>query len=241
MTGFESNIFGIILSASLTIKLVLLLLLFFSVVSWTIIFQKFSLIRKARIENRAFLALRRRLEDLIQLRKASVRLKQSPLVRVFLSALDRLDLNLAAVSSEGRQSNSGLDPRLKVRAVERTLRRSGEEQLAGLELYLSFLATTGNVTPFVGLFGTVLGIIDAFHEIGRMGSASIAAVAPGVSEALIATAAGLLVAIPAVVAFNYYNGCIRIMASEMDSFSTEFLSEIEEQLIPPVSMEVRPL
>ena len=89
---------------------------------------------------------------------------------------------------------------------------------------------TGNVTPFIGLFGTVLGIIDAFHEIGRQGSASIAAVAPGVSEALVATAAGLLVAIPAVVAFNYYMSRVRVMASEMESFSTDFLSLVEERL-----------
>jgi biopolymer transport protein TolQ len=98
-----------------------------------------------------------------------------------------------------------------------------------MEEYLTFLATTGNVTPFIGLFGTVLGIIDAFQEIGRQGTASIAAVAPGVAEALLATAAGLFVAIPAVVAYNYFVNRVRIMSTELEIFITECVVLLEQK------------
>ena len=203
MPGFETEIIGIILTSSLIIKLVLLVLLLFSIISWAIIFYKFSSFRKAVNENKAFLSLYWKIKNVVQLRKATTRFKQSPLVKIFLAGLDRVDpLILQKIDEEprNRQKSGNL---INIKSLDRILKRTGDEQLAGLEHYLSFLATTGNVTPFIGLFGTVLGIIDAFHEIGRQGTASIAAVAPGLSEALVATAAGLLVAIPAVVAFNY--------------------------------------
>lgn len=242
MLGFESKILGIILASGFTIKLVLLVLLFFSVLSWAIIFYKFSLFKKAFDENKAFLSLYWKIENLIQLRKSSVRFKQSPLVKIFLSGLDRINSEALTGKTEPVEAQTSR-PRsvsqLNIKMLERAMRRTGEEQLTGFERHLSFLATTGNVSPFIGLFGTVLGIIDAFHEIGRQGSANIAAVAPGLSEALIATAAGLLVAIPAVVAFNYYISRVRYMGSEIEGFSADFLTLIEEQYKTSTIVETR--
>lgn len=230
MSGFESEVIQMIIASSVVTKLVLVVLLFFSVFSWAIIFYKFSSFRKADNENKAFLALYWKVDDLVQLRKAAVRFKQSPLVKIFLTGLGRVDPELVLRSEEDLRLQEESTRHINVKILERTLKRTGEEQIAGLEHHLSFLATTGNVTPFIGLFGTVLGIIDAFHQISRQGTASIAAVAPGISEALVATAAGLLAAIPAVVAFNYYVSRVRIMASEMETFSTDFLSLMEERL-----------
>jgi biopolymer transport protein TolQ len=117
-------------------------------------------------------------------------------------------------------------------SVDRAIRQEGAFQVHRYEKALSFLATTGSTAPFVGLFGTVLGIIRSFHEIGMRGSASLATVAPGISEALVATAAGLAAAIPAVVAYNFFVQRIRGVASEMDQFTTEFLNLVERQLRP---------
>ena len=120
--------------------------------------------------------------------------------------------------------------------MERTASHIAQGQIARLESFLPFLATTGNISPFVGLLGTVLGIIDAFREIGTQGTASIAAVAPGVSEALIATAAGLFAAIPAVIAYNYFLTRIRRTAFQMDSVVVELLALIPAQSKPAGSM-----
>ena len=111
--------------------------------------------------------------------------------------------------------------------IERALRRATTAQITRLERYLSFLATTGNSAPFIGLFGTVWGIMEAFQEIGKKGATSLAIVAPGISEALIATAAGLFAAIPAVIAYNYFLSRIKRLVSEMDNFSNDFLNSIE--------------
>jgi biopolymer transport protein TolQ len=232
MPGFESEIVQIIIASSFITQLVLVVLLFFSIFSWAIIFYKYSVFRKAGHENQAFLSLYWKMDDLVQLRKASARFKQSPLVKIFLAGLDRIDPALTLRSEEDLRLQEDVARQVNVKILERTLKRTAEEEIAGMEHYLSFLATTGNVTPFIGLFGTVLGIIDSFHEISRQGTASITAVAPGVAEALVATAAGLLAAIPAVVAFNYYSSRVRNTASEIETFSTDFLSLMEERLIP---------
>jgi len=143
--------------------------------------------------------------------------------------MERLDPSYSLKSEDDLREMEEVKRTAGLKILERTLRRSVDEQVGLLESYLSFLATTGNVSPFIGLFGTVLGIISAFQGISRQGTASITAVAPGVSEALVATAAGLLAAIPAVVAYNYYVSRIRGMASEMEAFSTDFLSLVEER------------
>jgi biopolymer transport protein TolQ len=225
----DTSVIDLILSASIITHLVLIVLLLFSLVSWAIIFQKFLLFRRAAAENKRFLSLYWKVEDLIELRKAAMRLKLSPVAQVFLSGMERLDPTFSLKSEDDLRGMDEPERVAGLKILERTLKRSVDEQIGQFESYLSFLATTGNVSPFIGLFGTVLGIIAAFQGISRQGSASIAAVAPGVAEALVATAAGLLAAIPAVVAFNYYISRIRMMASEMETFSTEFLSLVEER------------
>jgi len=223
----DTSVIDLILSASIITQAVLIVLLIFSLVSWAIIFQKFFLFRKAVAEDNRFLSLYWKVENLIELRKAAARLPRSPVARIFLAGMERLDPGFALKSEEDFQ---GVEGAAGLKILERTLKRTVDEQIGGLEAYLSFLATTGNVSPFIGLFGTVLGIISAFQGISRQGTASITAVAPGVSEALVATAAGLLAAIPAVVAYNYYVSRIRVMASTMETFSTEFLSLVEERV-----------
>ena len=150
--------------------------------------------------------------------------------------MERLDPAYSLKSGDDLQSLDESEQAAGHKILERTLKRSVDQQVGLLESYLAFLATTGNVSPFIGLFGTVLGIISAFQGISRQGTASITAVAPGVSEALVATAAGLLAAIPAVVAYNYYVSRIRVMASDMEAFTTDFLSRVEERGIQSRSM-----
>ncbi len=225
----DTSIIDLVLSASIITQAVLIVLLLFSLVSWAIIFQKFLLFRRAAAENGKFLSFYWKVEHLIELRKAAMGLKLSPVACVFLSGMERLDPSFSLKTEDDLRGMEEPERVAGLKILERTLKRSVDEQIGTLEAYLSFLATTGNVSPFIGLFGTVLGIIAAFQGISHQGTASITAVAPGVSEALVATAAGLLAAIPAVVAFNYYVSRIRVMASEMETFSTEFLSLVEER------------
>lgn len=231
----EFTLFQIVRSGGIVSTTILIVLLGFSLISWAVIFQKFGRFRRSVSENTRFLALYWKVADLIELRKAAMRMKQSPVARVFLAGLERLDPDFSLKTEDDLKGMEEAERTATIKILERTLRRAIDEQVEELEAYLAFLATTGNVSPFIGLFGTVLGIINAFHGISRQGTASIAAVAPGIAEALIATAAGLLAAIPAVVAFNHYNSRVRRMASEMESFSTEFLSLVEERVVQPGS------
>jgi biopolymer transport protein TolQ len=234
----QSGLVDLIYSSSLITKLVMLILLILSVVSWAIIFYKSKYFRKARTENLRFLEVYDQTDDPYKLRKTAERLTVSPLATVFLQVIRFQNPGTEAkIDVDSPPLNDGEEPG-KIQRAERVLRSAGQEVLSQMEGYLSFLATTGNVSPFIGLFGTVLGIINAFQEIGRQGTASIAAVAPGVAEALLATAAGLFVAIPAVIAYNFFVNKLRIMTSELDIFTTECIVLLEGKLrIDPV---VRP-
>ncbi len=193
----------LILQAGYVVKVVLLILLFFSVVSWAIIFYKYRYISRANKETDVFLRSYRAGRDLKGLLTASRALNLSPLSNIF-----------KLTSSENIVDKA---------EIKRSLRRFSALESAKLEKYLSFLATTGSTTPFIGLFGTVWGIMNSFRGIGLAGSASLAVVAPGIAEALIATAAGLAAAIPAVIAYNYYLSRARQMIIEMEDFSEELL------------------
>ncbi len=199
----ENAILELILQAGLVVKGVLVILLFFSVVSWAIIFYKWRFFAKAKKETAAFMRAFRGSRDLKALLQTSRLLMISPLSRVFM-----------AVYSEGRTERD---------EIKRALRRYEALEVARLERYLNFLATTGSTTPFIGLFGTVWGIMSAFKGIGAAGSASLAVVAPGIAEALIATAMGLAAAIPAVIGYNYYLSMAGRMTVEMEDFSEELL------------------
>jgi biopolymer transport protein TolQ len=196
--------FHLILQAGYVVKGVLLILLFFSVVSWAILFYKQRYFSKARRETTLFLQLYKTVKDSGDLYQKTADYTISPLSNIFRSVH----------SEETRRDRS---------EIKRMLRRYEALESAKLEKYLNFLATTGSTTPFIGLFGTVWGIMNSFRGIGAAGSASLAIVAPGIAEALITTAAGLAAAIPAVIAYNYYLSMARRITIEMEDFAEELL------------------
>jgi len=227
-TAFGSDIVQMIIHAGLVVKFVLLILLLFSVISWTIIFTKWRLFRKAKQETAYFFDLFWESTEFNKIYNECNNLIFSPVAHLFRSGYSEFRrIRKIQTQSTSPETNSNMQPLLDY--VERSLRKTSIDQSNRMERALSFLATTGNATPFIGLFGTVWGIMESFRGIGLKGSASLAVVAPGISEALIATAAGLFAAIPAVVAFNYFNNRAMLLRSEMDTFVSDFLSIVERQ------------
>jgi biopolymer transport protein TolQ len=196
---------------------VLSILLLASLYSWAVILGKASAFRKARAQSRRFVRAFRKADRLQEIAAVSDQFKPSPLVTVFDEVHDTY-----------KRQTGGYGPPKSILSLERTAQTASSEALSVLEQRLTWLATIGAVAPFVGLFGTVMGIVDAFHGLGTEGAATLRAVAPGVSEALITTAAGLLVAIPAVVAYNQFTARLREFASRLDEFSRELLNSLEE-------------
>jgi biopolymer transport protein TolQ len=198
-------------------QLVLVILLIFSVFSWAIIFSKWGSFRRARVQSSRFVRAFRKAQRLQDIAAVAEQFKPSPLVPVFEGSWEEVR----------RQNGTNIPPERKVVAVQRAASIATSEELTRLERRLPWLATTGAVTPFIGLFGTVWGIIDAFHGLGTAGAATLRAVAPGISEALITTAAGLFAAIPAVIFYNLLNNQIREFGSRMDDFTLELLNTVE--------------
>jgi len=235
--AFSHDIVQMIIHAGPMVKFVLLILLFFSVASWAIIFSKYRLLGKAKTETEDFLEFFWEERDLKMIYRISRDLTFSPVACLFSSGYD--EFNKIRKIRTSKRSGDGLtvsDSNGSTRSkqiimdnLERSLRKATIDQTGRLERGISFLATTGNTAPFIGLFGTVWGIMESFRSVGLKGSASLAVVAPGISEALIATAAGLAAAIPAVVAFNYFNRKIFALRAEMDIFTSDFLSTVERQ------------
>ena len=232
------DILHMVLGAGLMVKLVLLILLVFSVVSWAIILIKARLLRKARKETESFLDLFKEGLELKKIFAAAENYGFSPVARLFRSGyaefnrLKKIELSLAA--EEGHIADSGSlvwSRQTMMDNLNRALEKEVIDQVNRFEDSLGFLATTGNAAPFVGLFGTVWGIMESFHSIGLKGAANLAVVAPGISEALVATAAGLAAAIPAVVAFNAFNRRVSALRVNMDIFTADFLSMVERQLL----------
>lgn len=204
---------------------ILIILLLFSLLSWTIIVRKWSTFRKIRHRNRAFMDFFKKSSRLSEIYAACDHYREAPLSGVFAGAYNELNVQLQH-QKEHNPENPVLDAKGVV-AIQRALQRATATEISILEKNLSWLATTGSVTPFIGLLGTVVGIINAFLGLGLERTTSIQAVAPGIAEALIATAAGLFSAIPAVIAYNYFIGVIKDIASEMDNFTSEFLNLVE--------------
>ena len=228
------NALSLILQAGVVAKGVLAVLFVFSLASWTLIFLKFRVLGRADRQDERFLKLFREGKQLSGMYEDSRRLPQSPLAALFREGYRELSYMLKGNPGAGGQA--GAEPAAKpmelppdelLARVSRTLRHASLREISGLERSLIFLATTGNITPFIGLFGTVWGIMDAFHSIGMTGSANLGAVAPGIAEALITTAAGLAVAIPGVIAYNYFLNRIKSAATRMDLFGLEFLGTAE--------------
>ena len=201
---------------------ILLVLLAFSVASWAIIFRKWRFFRLVRDQSAMFRREFAQSENLSDIYRQCERFPQTPLAGIFKSAY--LELNQQVDGSEG---NPGRVVIRSLGGVERSLQRAAAAELTALEHSLGWLATTGAVTPFIGLLGTVIGIINAFQGLGEGTSTTIQAVAPGISEALVATAAGLFAAIPAVIGYNHFLRQLKVMAAEMDDFAAELLNLIE--------------
>jgi biopolymer transport protein TolQ len=227
--NFHGSLLNMILDAGLMVKFVLLLLFIFSVVSWAIIFLKYRYYRKIKSENESFDEDYSRSSKLSDILPAAKKYSYSTTAEVFRVGYAELTktskpLNESAQGSD-EISLSSLDN------LERSMNKACNTEMTKLESALGFLATTGSASPFIGLFGTVWGIMDTFKGIGARGSATLAIVAPGISEALIATAAGLAAAIPAVIFYNYFLNQSKTMVQEMDNFSAEFLNIVERYLV----------
>jgi biopolymer transport protein TolQ len=221
--AFGGDIIQMIVHAGLVVKFVLLVLFLFSIISWTIIFMKWRLLRRGKDETDFFLDLFWESTEFSTLYDECDNLLFSPVAHLFRSGYSELK-KISKIQAHPESKDRDLSMQPVFDNVERTLKRTAIDQSNRMERALSFLATTGNTTPFIGLFGTVWGIMESFRSIGLKGSANLAVVAPGISEALIATAAGLGAAIPAVVAFNYFNQKVIGLRAEMDTFASDFLS-----------------
>lgn len=217
---FQTGPIELLNSLGIVSKVVLLILFCFSIISWAIIIFKWASFRSADAEDRRFMAVLGKAKDVDEVARHAHRSTGSPCAKIFHGVVGRL-------GREGgwEPHDPGAEaPVIDRHVMERVASHIAQGQIARLESFLPFLATTGNISPFVGLLGTVMGIIDSFREIGTQGTASISAVAPGVSEALVATAAGLFAAIPAVIAYNYFLTRIRRTAFNMDTVAVELLA-----------------
>ncbi len=211
-------------NAGPVVQFVMLLLLFFSVTSWVIIFQKLIIFRKTRFASETFLENFWESKSLAQFYRDREEHPDCPEMSIFASGYNELQ-------KIGRlkplDKTDGSLPETAKTVLRRALENAESRESNQFGSHLSFLATTGSSTPFIGLFGTVWGIMNSFREIGLRGSASLAVVAPGISEALVATAAGLAAAIPAVIFYNYFSNQLTTLEEEMGQFSAEFLNLVE--------------
>ncbi len=201
---------------------VLGVLLLASLYSWAIILGKLGTFKKARNQSQRFLRAFRKATRLQEIATVSEQFKPSPLVAVFDEVYETY-----------RRQTGGFGPPRNITSLERSAQTASSESLTVLENRLTWLATIGSITPFIGLFGTVMGIIKAFEGLGTAGAATLRAVAPGVSEALITTAAGLIVAVPAVVAYNQFTARCRAFGARNDDFARELLNSLEEVQLKP--------
>ena len=218
-----SGILELVLHAGPIAKVVLVVLVLFSIVSWALIVEKWWQFRRVRRQTLEFLKVFREGRRASAVYGAAKKFRDSPLAHLYSAGYQEFAGIPDTVESMIEESDDGMSgDRLEM--VHRALRRASGLEVARLERYLPFLATTASATPFIGLFGTVWGIMSAFHGIGQQGSASLAVVAPGISEALIATAAGLGAAIPAVIGYNYFVNRVKHWATEMDGFTLDLLN-----------------
>ena len=222
-TGEHMDVLSLVTSSGLIVQSVLYMLVLSSVACWGIVFHKFRQVREARRQSAEFVRVFWETKNLTTIYEVVDELARSPVAQVFRAGYREV----VRINKDRQDDASGV----RVDSVERAMKRATTEQLTELERSLTFLATTASAAPFIGLFGTVWGIMNAFLGLSMTQSSSIQAVAPGIAEALIATAAGLAAAIPAVVAYNYFAREIRVLAAEMHNFASEFLSIVERHFL----------
>ena len=237
------GVIELVIQSTLMAKAVLLILLIFSITSWAIMLNKFFVYRAARGEDNRFLEVFSKTENLTEIYNFAKNLRLSPLARLFLTGYRELYLFQEMAKEERKKrgeaalsSGEKLTDR-DIKGISLALNKSINREVERFSKRLEFLATTGSTTPFIGLFGTVWGIMHSFRSIGVQGTASIGGVAPGIAEALIATAAGLIAAIPAVIFFNYLNNKVFVLTSSMDDFCQDFIYLAEKNFMPSKEQE----
>ncbi len=230
LTPQKQDILDLVRGAGPVVQFILYLLVLFSIVSWGIIFQKFRQVRLARIQSEQFIHNFWDSQDLESIHETSKELMLSPVAQVFRASYEEM----IRVSQTRKENQTGDELSTELGGAEnvaRAMKRAANVEITKLEKALTFLATTSSATPFIGLFGTVWGIMNAFRGLSVTHSSSIQAVAPGIAEALIATAAGLAAAIPALMAYNHFTNKIKLLAADMDNFSDEFLNIAERHFL----------
>lgn len=220
----QQGILDLVSGAGPVVQLVLYLLVLFSVVSWGIILYKFRHVREAKRQSAHFIEVFWESRNLASIHEASQELEASPVAQVFVAGYEELLRVSRRNAAEAENLTTDL---IGVDNVARAMKRAANVELTKLEQTLTFLATTSGSTPFIGLFGTVWGIMNAFRGLSVTRSSTIQAVAPGIAEALVATAAGLVAAIPALIAYNHFLQEIRVLTAEMENFTQEFLNIAE--------------
>ncbi len=230
----DLSITQMVTGAGPMVKFVMLVLLIFSLASWTIVLMKWNLLRKIRIDSEDFLDTFWSSSNLNEAYKEVDEFEYSPEASVFKAGFNELQkINKIQANKEADDlTDSTLDMQLATMDnLKRAVRKAESQKFTQFNRALPFLATTGSASPFIGLFGTVWGIMTSFHEIGMKGSASLAVVAPGISEALVVTAGGLFVAIPAVIAFNFFSNKLEQVDGAASHFTTDFLNLVERDLL----------
>jgi biopolymer transport protein TolQ len=219
-----TGVLGMLAGATLTVKFVLFVLLGMSIISWSIIIFKIMSLFSARTKAREDFAMFKSSQNLGDAMRALSRHSTSPVYKVGVRAMNELR------RLEGAGLLNKASTPIVINNLQRSLTEGVSTQLEHMSRSLPFLATCGNSAPFIGLFGTVWGIMHAFHTIGRMKSAALAAVAPGISEALVATAVGLAVAIPATIAYNFFMGLLASIETELNNFSGAFMNSVQREM-----------
>jgi biopolymer transport protein TolQ len=224
----ETDIVSLIVNAGIVVQIILLILVLFSAISWGIIIYKEQQLRRAASQTARFLETFRKSSRFSEVNNIAGTLQASPLVGLFQAGYAELNAQLRNQPAEGKPGGPAPRPTLKsLEGVDRALLRATTTEVARLEHHVSFLATTASITPYIGLFGTVWGIMTSFIDIARSGETSLGIVAPGIAEALVATAAGLFAAIPAVYFYNDLTSKVKSFVGTMEDFSMEFLSIAE--------------
>ena len=221
----DLDILTLILHASIVVKVVMLLLLLVSFMSWMFIFQKWFSIRRADRQTDEFEKEFWSGKDMTSLYQGAVNNRHNigSLERIFEAGFREFS------KLRGQKGTHHTEASDMVDGARRAMRATFQREMDFLERHLSFLASTGSVSPYVGLFGTVWGIMHAFRSLANVQQATLAQVAPGIAEALVATAIGLMAAIPAVMAYNYFSRRIRVITSEMETFSSDFLNIVRRR------------
>lgn len=217
--GLDLSLWSLIFGADLIVQAVLWVLAFMSIVCWGIIFFKTIRVFLAMHQSKKFLDLFWAAKRLDAVYDQTNKYKMSPVAQVFKAGYQELVKVTSSGKTEDAQEN-----------LARTLRRASAVERTNLERFITFLATTGSTAPFIGLFGTVWGILQAFNKLSGATTASIQVVGPDIAHALVATAVGLVAAIPAVMAFNYFNARLRVLNTEMDNFGSDFLNIVKRHL-----------